>query len=185
MTTTTATGKTGVSVELVPISEVPGLVERIVAITDPEFPAQLQAHRDKIESGELEVGVQFVGNKMKSVPSPTQYLIQRLEDKLTQINRPLNKKRWQGFRDTILEGGWWTAPDPITITDTGQIINGQHRLRAALSVQAGEDLGPDTVEPEFVVVWGVEAKAAVIMDEARRTANDRRAIAVSLMENIA
>jgi len=35
-----------------------------------------------------------------------------------------------------------------------------------------------TVPPQFVVVWGVDKRAAILMDEARRTTTDRRDIAM-------
>jgi hypothetical protein len=68
-------------------------------------------------------------------------------------------------------GGWWFTPDPFVFSDNGHVLNGQHRMLAVMSTQ--------TLHPiEFVLVTGVEDRATLIMDEARRTPTDRRAIAM-------
>ncbi len=89
------------------------------------------------------------------------------------LNREVNDARVREYEAAMKRGEWWFTPDPIVVTDTGDIINGQHRILAA------EDLfdSPDKA-PQFVVVWGVDKRAALLMDEARRTATDRRDIAL-------
>ena len=93
-----------------------------------------------------------------------------------ELNRDVNEGRVAAYRTDIEEGKWWFTPDPIVITDDGGIINGQHRL---LAVERALSEGlEDAKAPSFVVVWGVDKKAAILMDEARRTSTDRRDIAI-------
>jgi hypothetical protein len=70
------------------------------------------------------------------------------------------------------------------ITEDSFLVNGQHRLAAATQV-VWED--GDTVPP-FLVVWGVDKKTALLIDEAQRSASDRRHIAINyadVLENAA
>jgi hypothetical protein len=95
------------------------------------------------------------------------------------LNRDINEGRVQAYRADMEQGKWWFTPDPVVVTDTGEIINGQHRL-LAVEPLANRPKDEDTsfVAPQFVVVWNVDKKAAILMDEARRTATDRRDIAL-------
>jgi hypothetical protein len=67
-------------------------------------------------------------------------------------------------------GRWYFTPDPIVVTDEGYVVNGQHRLAAADAIdwsQSGE-------VPQFLVVWGVDKKTALLMTKqsgARMTAD--------------
>ena len=90
---------------------------------------------------------------------------------LGDLNRDVNESRVATYRAAMEKGDWWFTPDPIVVTDAGDIINGQHRLLAV----EGQEIDP---APQFVVVWGVDKRAAILMDEARRTATDRRNIAI-------
>ncbi len=58
------------------------------------------------------------------------------------------------------------------------MLNGQHRLLAATLIE-WED-GAEV--PQFLVVWGVDKKTALLMDEASRNSNDRRTIALGYRE---
>ena len=71
-------------------------------------------------------------------------------------------------------GLWHFSPDPIVVTEEGYIVNGQHRLLAASKITW--DKGD--VIPEFLVVWGVDKKAALLMDESARNSKHRRHIAL-------
>jgi len=93
------------------------------------------------------------------------------------LNRDINAGRVTTYGTDMEKGKWWFTPDPIVVTDTGEIINGQHRLLAVERALA-EGQMKDDAAPSFVVVWNVDKKAAILMDEARRTATDRRDIAV-------
>lgn len=90
------------------------------------------------------------------------------------LNRDLNDARIEAYKADMKRGEWWFTPDPIVVTNEGNIINGQHRLIAAEEALPWDGVKP----PQFVVVYGVEPRAALLMDEARRTANDRRDIAM-------
>jgi hypothetical protein len=94
---------------------------------------------------------------------------------LGKLNRDINDNRVYAYRDDMAAGKWWFTPDPIVVTTTGEIINGQHRL---LAVEDALAKGEMSEAPQFVVVWNVDKKAAILMDEARRTSTDRRDIAV-------
>jgi hypothetical protein len=93
---------------------------------------------------------------------------------LTEINRDIQRGRLEAYADEMVAGRWRFSPDPIVVTEDGYIINGQHRLAAASLVVWEEG---DTV-PEFLVVWGIDKRAALMMDEATRTPKDRRKIAL-------
>lgn len=90
------------------------------------------------------------------------------------LNRDLNANRVNEYLNTMMGGNWWFTPDPVVVTLDGYIINGQHRLAAAEQF-AAED---SESAPQFVVVWGVDKRAAILMDESRRSATDRRDIAM-------
>jgi hypothetical protein len=95
------------------------------------------------------------------------------------FNRDVNVNRVNEYRNAMWRGDWWFTPDPVVVTDEGDIINGQHRLLAAEEVASTVKAGEvERHAPSFVVVWGVDKRAAILMDEARRTATDRRDIAI-------
>jgi hypothetical protein len=93
-----------------------------------------------------------------------------------QLNRDVNANRVDGYAKDIAAGKWWFTPDPIVVTDTGEIINGQHRLLAVEQTVGRADF--DAPAPQFVVVWNVDKEAAILMDESRRSSTDRRDIAM-------
>jgi hypothetical protein len=93
------------------------------------------------------------------------------------LNRTIIPARVNEYRNAMWRGEWWFTPDPIVVTDEGHIINGQHRLLASVEALP-DDAGEVKPPPQFVVVWGVDKRAAILMDEARRTATDRRDIAL-------
>ena len=92
---------------------------------------------------------------------------------LTVINRRLSPARVASYVEEMASGRWVFSPDPIVVSEDGYLVNGQHRLLAAGAIEWKEDA------PQLLVVWGVDRKSALLMDEARRSANDCRHIAVS------
>jgi hypothetical protein len=63
----------------------------------------------------------------------------------------------------------------VRFSEEGYILNGQHRLIAASQVgwpKEGHEL------TELPVVWGVDKRTALLMDEATRSTKDRRHIAL-------
>jgi len=121
--------------------------------------------------------------------------IHRVKDYIGGLNRDVNESRLEEYMRTMDKGEWWFTPDPIVVTDGGEIINGQHRLISAERLLEGgwtvrektplgsfdRELTPpwaDKDAPQFVVVWGVDKRAAILMDEARRSSTDRRDIAI-------
>jgi len=96
---------------------------------------------------------------------------------LGDLNRDVNDGRVAAYGTDMENGKWWFTPDPIVVTDEGAIINGQHRL-LAVERALSEGKLTDAAAPQFVVVWDVDKRAAILMDEARRTTTDRRDIAI-------
>ncbi len=96
---------------------------------------------------------------------------------LGKLNRNVNQSRVLAYWTDMQDGKWWFTPDPVVVTDDGSIINGQHRL-LAVEGALGRDELTDENAPSFVVVWGVDKRAAILMDEARRTTSDRRDITI-------
>lgn len=93
---------------------------------------------------------------------------------LTDLNRPVSYARTDVYAEEMEAGRWHFSPDPIVITDEGYVVNGQLRLGAAAGVDWSEVEGI----PQFLVVWGVDKKTALLMDEALRSTSDRRHIAL-------
>ena len=92
---------------------------------------------------------------------------------LTAINRKLSLHRVTLYAEQMVAGRWRFSPDLIVISEEGFLVNGQHRLLAAASIDWEGDA------PPFLVVWGVDNKTALLMDEAQRSASDRREIAIN------
>lgn len=182
-----------VKVELVGADEVPHLIEKIIALVDPAAreglrDARKQRRADAKRYGDEslldlnraapQVRTKDMGLGMKiTMTDPGGELgnMTKLLPALTSLNRDLSQVRVGQYRDAMTAGAWWFTPDPIVVTDRGQVINGQHRLAAACYVDWGSK--QDRV-PQFVVVWGVDKKAALLMDEAKRSNEDRRNIAL-------
>jgi hypothetical protein len=118
-----------------------------------------------------------------------------LHGPLWELNRDLNPKRAFNFLDDMVNERWWFTPDPLVISPQGRMLNGQHRALAIVvrnyhpltpfkETEDGKKVVDDAwirerFEPiQFVLVTGVEERAALLLDEARRTASDRRAIAM-------
>lgn len=95
---------------------------------------------------------------------------------LGDLNRDINGHRVIAYGTDMEKGEWLFNPDPLVISKEGNILNGQHRLLAVEGALA--DKLTDDRAPSFVVVWGVDKRAAILMDEARRSATDRRDIAL-------
>ena len=97
-------------------------------------------------------------------------------------NREIRVQRVAEYREAMESGRWRDLlSDPITITDDGQVINGQHRLAAASNVDWSEV--PN--DPLFLVVWGVAPEEAAHADLARRTDRDQVTIAAKLATEMA
>ena len=79
-------------------------------------------------------------------------------------NRPLNEKRVRLLADAIERGEWMVNGETIIFSDTGQLLDGQHRLAAVVS--PGEPI-------ETLVVRGMPLSVFSTLDAGRsRTAGD-------------
>jgi hypothetical protein len=91
-----------------------------------------------------------------------------------QFNRDIRPDLAEKYMEEMQAGQWHDLlSDPITITDDGQVINGQHRLAAACAVDWSEVEN----DPLFLVVFGVDPAEALHADGSRRTNRDERMIA--------
>jgi hypothetical protein len=93
-------------------------------------------------------------------------------------NRDILNARVEEYAALMQDGLWHDLlSDPISITEDGQVVNGQHRLAAATQV----DWSKVENDPLFLVVWNVSAKEALHADGSRRTARDEKMIATKLV----
>ena len=82
----------------------------------------------------------------------------------------------------IMEAGKWhdLLSDPISITEDGDVVNGQHRL-AAVSEADWEKAGHD---PRFLVVWGVAPAEALLADHAKRSGREQAVIGTRVVHGM-
>jgi hypothetical protein len=170
-----------IKVELVSADKAGAILERALKIRNPELWQTRRENAAKQRAKARRQG-EPLPRVSRWVPSKlTIWNGRRLESKpmeklgLSDLNRPISFARSDLYAEEMAAGRWYFTPDPIVITDEGYVVNGQHRLGAADAIdwsQAGE-------VPQFLVVWGVDKKTALLMDEAKRSADDRRHIALS------
>jgi hypothetical protein len=93
-------------------------------------------------------------------------------------NRDIRQERVDEYREEMAKGRWRDLlSDPISVTADGHVLNGQHRLAAAVRVswdKAGND-------PAFLVIWNVKPQEALLADGSRRTPRDEKIIAKKLV----
>lgn len=93
-------------------------------------------------------------------------------------NREIRKQRVEEYAEEMTAGRWHDLySDPITITDDGHVLNGQHRIAAAEWVDWNEIEN----DPAFLVVWGADPSEALHADGSRRTERDETTIATKLL----
>lgn len=101
----------------------------------------------------------------------------------SEHNRDIRPDRVSSYAEAMLDGLWQDLlSDPITITEDGQVVNGQHRIAAAAGAWGGKyEAKGETVlppnDPTFMVIWGVNPDEAGLADGSRRTDHDRVVIA--------
>ena len=155
-----------IKVELVRADKADQVLEKALKLRNPELWQTRRENRATAKAKARRTGepATFFG---------WQGLMERLG--LTDLNRPISYGRCELYQEEMEAGRWHFTPDPVVITAEGYIVNGQHRLAAA----DGVDWSRVEQIPSFVVVWGVDKKAALLMDEAKRSTDDRRAIALA------
>lgn len=88
----------------------------------------------------------------------------------SRYNRDIRPDRVAEYVEAMNAGKWEDLlSDPITITDEGQVVNGQHRIAAACQAKPPND-------PHFMVIWGVEGREATLTDGSKRTDRDHATI---------
>jgi hypothetical protein len=169
-----------IKVELVSADKAGEILERALKIRNPEL---WQTRRKNAAKQKAKARRQGKPLPLVSRWTPSKMHIgdgRRLEHNpmqtlgLTNLNRPISFARSDLYAEEMEAGRWYFTPDPIVITDEGHVINGQHRLGAADAIDWSQ---ADEV-PQFLVVWGVDKRSALLMDEAKRSADDRRHIAL-------
>jgi hypothetical protein len=94
------------------------------------------------------------------------------------VNREILPRRVESYVKQMRAGEWRDLlSDPITITDEGHVVNGQHRL-AAISQVDWDDVEND---PRFMVIFGVAAEEALLTDSSKRTGRDHTVIATKVL----
>lgn len=95
-----------------------------------------------------------------------------------QYNRDILPRRVEEYVAEMAAGRWRDLlSDPISITASGQVLNGQHRIAAASQV----DWSQVDNDPAFLVIWNVEPYEAHFADGSRRTDRDEKVIAGKLL----
>jgi len=86
-----------------------------------------------------------------------------------EVNRRLRPRLVEAYASDMKADLWMLTGDPVQISRTGQLLNGQHRLAAI--VQSGSSV-------QMLVITGLDDKAQVLMDQgAARTATDAARLA--------
>lgn len=84
-------------------------------------------------------------------------------------NRPIREQDLDRYRRDMLAGRWHNDGSPLRFTADGELLDGQHRLRAVIAANRAVVM---------LVVRGVDREAQIVMDTGRRrTAADALAIA--------
>jgi hypothetical protein len=151
--------------ELVSADKAPELLERILKVRDPELWKTRKENRAKARAKARRQRQPVSSSLSWPVSTKRGFEYNPLERLgLTVINRKLSSARLALYEEEMAAGRWRFSPDPIVITDEGYLVNGQHRLLAASQIDWNGDA------PKFLVVWGVDKKTALLMDEAQPAA---------------
>jgi len=163
-----------VKAELVPANKAGEILEKALKLRDPEFWQRRKEGRAKEKKNGQEATPLGWGLADWSKDRGFQERV-RENSRLYDLNRDFSGGRAEQYAKEMVKGRWFFTPDPIVITEGGLVINGQHRLGAATAVTWEEG---DKI-PLFLVVWNVDAQAALLMDEANRSTSDRRRIGLA------
>jgi hypothetical protein len=168
-----------IKVELVGADKAGAILEKALRLRDPELAQTRRSNAAKGRAKARKEGTRYVSPGWR--PFKLRLWEGRSRDTkpmqmvgLSDLNRPISIARSDLYFEAMQAGEWHFSPDPIVISNEGYVLNGQHRLGAASEVDWSE---LDEI-PQFVVVWGADKKTAFLMDEAKRSNNDRRDIAL-------
>jgi hypothetical protein len=171
MTITNGSVPRTIRVELLSADKVPQFLDKVLAIRNPELAGSRKADKRRPS---------LTGYFRGSIDGKPHIFDNLRESGMTELNRDVSEARVESYSQAMANGQWWFTPDPIVVSDEGLIINGQHRLIAASRI----DWEPGH-SPQFVVVWGVDKKASLLMDEAQRNTTDRRNIGLRFTRFVA
>ena len=160
-------------VELVGLDEALKLTDKCLRISNPELEAKRRKAKAKFRRAGRTSRMVYSMGGASGVPEFGEFGTLGL----TELNRELNLTRAEMYADEMEAGRWQFSPDPLVVTEGGMIVNGQHRLAAAVLVKDWSAYAGDV--PQLLVVWGVSDETALLMDEAQRSTKDRRHIALS------
>jgi hypothetical protein len=168
-----------IKAELVKAERASEVIERALKIRNPELSQarRKNAARARAKARKRGTPVPRVGWSPFKLNAGNRKLVERKPMEilgLSDLNRPISTARTEVYREEMQAGRWYFTPDPIVVSEEGYVINGQHRLCAADAV----DWSAVAEIPQFLVVWGVDRRTALLMDEAKRSTTDRRHIAL-------
>ena len=86
-------------------------------------------------------------------PSDAQYLLN-----LNQKNRKMNKETVRRYRNDMVDQSWQDSASQIQISENGNLLNGQHRLRAMIDSNTSQIL---------TITEGVPESSFAVMDVGR------------------
>lgn len=87
-----------------------------------------------------------------------------------QLNRPLRDAHVQRIAAQIIAGKWKFNGDTIKVADTGDVLDGQHRLWAVIEAKKAV---------ETIVVYGIERDAFATIDTLRAMRNGADVLALN------
>lgn len=96
-------------------------------------------------------------SKMELITITPEKAMELLE--MNKANRPLNDRHVRRIADQIRSGKWKYNGDTIKVSDTGDVLDGQHRLWACITSEK-----PITT----IIVYGIHADAFATVDTLRK-----------------
>lgn len=143
-------------VQIISAAQVPGLLEQILAIRNPELHAKRRRGRKndsaraknwnpKVKDKKITIpagadiadamGLALAAVRFTEAPKRPVPLAHGVgvigRSSVTDLNRDLNDRKVRAYLSAMIAGEWVLAPDAVAITAEGLVINGQHRLEAA------------------------------------------------------
>lgn len=107
-------------------------------------------------------GLAHVKDRFKKLPQTMTTDVVRIDKDVAQEflasnthNRPLNRGKVETHKETMARGRWTQTGDPIRVSKTGVLLDGQTKLTAIF--EADESF-------EYLVVWGLEDESQDYMD---------------------
>ncbi len=120
------------------------------------FEPEVESRYDKINAAALKKSPEElqVGERVMLTPDVAMELLEH-----NTLNRPLSDQHVHRIAKQIIEGKWRFNGDTIKVADTGDVLDGQHRLWAIIEAKK---------PVETLVVYGIAKDAFATIDTLRR-----------------